>query len=148
MGAPVPPCPKPHGLLEGKTVLLTAAAGTGIGYATALRCAQEGATVMISDIHDRRVAEAAAKITEATGRPTLHRLCNVVKEEEVQALIDAAVAEMGRIDVLINNAGMGGYSKVVDMTDEQWLKVVDVTLTGTFRMMRAANETSPYCGTV
>ena len=138
MGTPVPPCPKPHGLLEGKTVLLTAAAGTGIGFATALRCAEEGATVMISDIHERRVAEAAAKITEATGKPVLHRLCNVVNEEEVQGLIDAAVAAMGRIDVLINNAGLGGFSPVVDMTDDQWLKVIDVTLTGTFRMTRAA----------
>jgi len=138
MGSPIPTCPKPHGLLEGKTVLLTAAAGTGIGFATAKRCAEEGATVMISDIHERRVAEAAAKITEATGKPTLHRLCNVVKEEEVQGLVDAAVAEMGRIDVLINNAGLGGFSPVVDMTDDQWLKVIDVTLTGTFRMTRAA----------
>jgi 3-oxoacyl-[acyl-carrier protein] reductase len=93
---------------------------------------------MISDIHERRIAEAAAAITEATGKPTLHRLCNVVNEEEVQGLVDAAVAEMGRIDVLVNNAGLGGFSPIVDMTDEQWLKVIDITLNGTFRMTRAA----------
>ncbi len=132
------PCPKPHGLLEGKTVLVTAAAGTGIGFATAKRCAEEGAVVMVSDIHERRVAEAAAAISEVTGKPTPHRLCNVAVEEQVQALISAAVAEMGRIDVLVNNAGLGGFAPVFDMTDEQWSKVIDVTLTGTFRMIRAA----------
>jgi 3-oxoacyl-[acyl-carrier protein] reductase len=138
MSTPAPPCPKPHGLLEGKTVLVTAAAGTGIGFATAKRCAEEGAVVMVSDIHERRVAEAAAAISQVTGKPTPHRLCNVANEEQVQALVGAAVAEMGRIDVLINNAGLGGFAPVVEMTDEQWLKVIDVTLTGTFRMTRAA----------
>jgi len=138
MSAPTPPCPKPHGLLAGKTVLVTAAAGTGIGFSTAKRCAEEGATVMVSDIHERRVAAAAAAITEVTGKPTPHRLCNVTREEDVQALVDAAVAEMGRIDVLVNNAGMGGFAPILEMTDEQWLRVIDVTLTGTFRMTRAA----------
>ena len=50
---------------------------------------------------------------------------------------DAALAELGHVDVLVNNAGLGGYAKVVEMTDEQWSRVLDVTLTGTFRMTRA-----------
>ncbi len=70
--------------------------------------------------------------------PTPSRLCNVTREDEVQALVDAAVSEMGRIDVLVNNAGLGGFAHLVDMTDEQWTKVLDVTLNGTFRMTRAA----------
>src|SRR4029079_17915509 len=57
---------------------------------------------------------------------------------EVEALVDAAVSELGRIDVLVNNAGLGGYARLVDMTDEQWSVVLDVTLNGTFRMTRAA----------
>ncbi len=134
--APQPP--KPHGLLEGKTVLITAAAGTGIGFATAKRCAEEGATVMISDIHERRLAEAAARLAKVSGTRPPVKLCNVTRENEVQTLIDAAVTELGRIDVLVNNAGLGGFAHLVDMTDEQWQAVLDVTLNGTFRMTRAA----------
>jgi 3-oxoacyl-[acyl-carrier protein] reductase len=62
----------------------------------------------------------------------------VTKEEKVQALVSAADAELGGIDVLVNNAGLGGEKLIVDMTDEEWLRVLDVTLNGTFRMTRAA----------
>jgi 3-oxoacyl-[acyl-carrier protein] reductase len=134
----IPPYPEPRNLLAGKTVLVTAAAGTGIGYATAKRAAEEGATVFISDIHERRLNEAVEKLARETGRRPPSRLCNVTVEAEVQALIDAAVAELGRIDVLVNNAGLGGTAALVEMTDEQWHKVLDVTLNGTFRMTRAA----------
>jgi 3-oxoacyl-[acyl-carrier protein] reductase len=118
--------------------LVTAAAGTGIGFATAKRCAEEGAVVMISDIHERRLAEAADALANVGGVRPATQLCNVTKEAEVQALVEAAVKAMGRIDVLVNNAGLGGYAKLVDMTDEQWHAVLDVTLNGTFRMTRAA----------
>jgi 3-oxoacyl-[acyl-carrier protein] reductase len=133
-----PSYPQGKNVLAGKTVLVTAAAGTGIGFATAKRCVEEGATVMISDIHERRLAEAADALAKAAGTRPATQLCNVTKEVEVQALVDAAVKAMGRIDVLVNNAGLGGYAKLVDMTDEQWQAVLDVTLNGTFRMTRAA----------
>ena len=145
-----PPYPQGRGVLAGKTVVVTAAAGTGIGFATAKRCVEEGARVMISDIHERRLGEAAAALakiaaappaaplaTYATAQP-LAKLCNVTREEDVQRLIDAAVAAMGPIDVVINNAGLGGFAHLVDMTDAQWRAVLDVTLDGTFRMTRAA----------
>jgi 3-oxoacyl-[acyl-carrier protein] reductase len=134
---PVPPCPKGHGLLAGKTVLVTAAAGTGIGFATAKRCVEEGAAVMVSDIHERRLAEAAVALEEISEQPVLSRLCNVTREEDVQALVTAAIGQLGRIDVLVNNAGLGGFAPLVEMTDEQWGKVIDVTLNGTFRVTRA-----------
>jgi 3-oxoacyl-[acyl-carrier protein] reductase len=124
-------------LLEGKTVLVTAAAGTGIGFSVARRCVEEGATVMISDIHERRLADAAARLRDLGGRPVATQLCNVTKEDEVKALVSAAIIELGRIDVLVNNAGLGGTANIVDMTDEQWRVVLDVTLGGTFRMTRA-----------
>ena len=128
-----------HGLLEGKNVLVTAAAGTGIGFATAMRCAEEGAAaLMISDIHERRLGEAADKIETETGMRPHTVLCNVTKEDEVQAMFDAAIEKMGHVDVLMNNAGLGGYAKIVDMTDEQWHVVLDVTLNGCFRCTRAA----------
>jgi 3-oxoacyl-[acyl-carrier protein] reductase len=62
----------------------------------------------------------------------------VTDEEQVEGLIAGAVRRFGRIDVLVNNAGLGGTSSVLEMTDEQWLRVLDVTLTGTFRCTRAA----------
>jgi len=130
---------KGHGLLEGKTVVVTAAAGTGIGFATAMRCAEEGCTgLVISDIHERRLGEAADAIEEKTGSRPDTVLCDVREEDHVQTMFAFAVEKMGHVDVLMNNAGLGGYARIVDMTDEQWSTVLDVTLTGCFRCTRAA----------
>lgn len=127
-----------HRLLDGRTVLVTAAAGTGIGYATAKRCVEEGATVVLSDAHERRLDEAAERLAGITGTKPLAVSCDVTDEPQVQNLFTAAVESHGGIDVLINNAGLGGTADLIDMTDEQWDKVIDVTLNGTFRCMRAA----------
>jgi 3-oxoacyl-[acyl-carrier protein] reductase len=124
-------------LLTARTVLVTAAAGTGIGFAVARRAAEEGATLLISDIHERRLNEAADRIEAAMGKRPFVQLCDVTLEEQVQALQDAACASLGHVDVLINNAGLGGEAPVVDMTDAQWHRVLDVTLTSVFRMTRA-----------
>lgn len=132
-----PVYPEAHGLLRGRTVLVTAAAGTGIGFATAKRAMEEGATVVISDAHERRLGEAAEELAGVGGKRPLAIPCDVTVEEQVQYLVDATVAEYGGLDVLVNNAGLGGTANVVDMTDDQWGKVLDVTLNGTFRMMRA-----------
>jgi 3-oxoacyl-[acyl-carrier protein] reductase len=137
LSAPPPYPASGHRLLEGKTVLVTAAAGTGIGFAAARRCAEEGARVMLSDAHERRVAESAVELEKLVGARVPHRRCDVTREEDVRALVHAAVAELGHVDVLVNNAGLGGFAPIVEMTDEQWHKVLDVTLTGTFRMTRA-----------
>jgi 3-oxoacyl-[acyl-carrier protein] reductase len=137
VSALIPRYPDGHQLLADKTVLVTAAAGTGIGFAVARRCVEEGARVMISDIHERRLGEAVAELEKLAGSPIPSRLCNVTQEPDVRGLIDGAVSELGGIDVLINNAGLGGTANVVDMTDEQWSSVLDITLTGTFRMTRA-----------
>src|ERR1700722_8495318 len=129
--------PTGHGLLDGKIVVVTAAAGTGIGFATADRCVSEGATVVISDTHDRRLSEAAERLEAISGNRPLAVRCDVTVEDEVKALYDSVFAEHGRIDVAVNNAGLGGTTDIVDMTDEQWSKVLDITLTGTFRCTRA-----------
>jgi 3-oxoacyl-[acyl-carrier protein] reductase len=134
---PIEP-PDAHGLLNGKVVVVTAAAGTGIGFATAKRCAEEGATVVVSDAHPRRLEEAADQLAELTGSRPLAIVCNVTDEDQVQALYDGAIAGHGRIDVAVNNAGLGGSVPIIEMTDEQWGAVLDVTLTGTFRCVRAA----------
>ena len=137
MSKTVPPYVEGHQLLAGKTVLVTAAAGTGIGFAAARRCAEEGARVMISDIHERRLGEAVGELAKVAGEAPPSQLCNVTSEAEVRALIRGAVEQLGHLDVLINNAGLGGFSPVVEMTDEQWHRVIDVTLHSTFRMTRA-----------
>ncbi|GAA4883298.1 SDR family oxidoreductase [Ferrimonas pelagia] len=128
-----------HNLLEGKSVLITAAAGAGIGFSAALRAAEEGCrALMISDIHEGRLAEAVDKIQTATGIKEIHfKVCNVTDEAQVQDLVDTAEAKLGGVDVLINNAGLGGSKRVVEMTDKEWQLVLDVTLTGTMRMTRA-----------
>ena len=133
----IPAYPKPSGLLAGKTVVITAAAGTGIGYSAALRATEEGAQVLISDYHERRLGEAADRIGDKTGsRPKLFT-CDVTDQPQVDALRDFAEAELDHVDVLINNAGLGGETSVVDMTDDQWSRVLDVTLNSVFRMTRA-----------
>ncbi len=134
-----PPYVKPHNLLAGKSVLITAAAGAGIGFAAATRAAEEGArAVMISDIHQGRLEKAVASLREATGLEAVYgKLANVTVEEEVQALVDAAEEQMGGVDILINNAGLGGTRLLVEMPDDEWSRVLDITLTGTMRMTRA-----------
>lgn len=134
----IPVYPEPRDLLKGKTVVITAAAGTGIGYAAAKRAVEEGAKVLISDFHERRLGEAADRIADELKceRPATY-VCDVTNEDNVQGLRDASLAALGKVDVLINNAGLGGEVDVVDMTDDQWHRVLDVTLTSLFRMTRA-----------
>jgi 3-oxoacyl-[acyl-carrier protein] reductase len=119
-------------LLQDKVVVVTAAAGSGIGGATARRMQEEGATVVVSDRHERRLKETADSLG-VLGVP-----CDVSVEDDVQRLVDEAVSAHGHIDVMVNNAGLGGTANLVDMTDDQWASVLDVTLTGTMRCTRAA----------
>lgn len=126
------------GLLDGRTVLVTAAAGAGLGYAAAKRCAEEGARVVLSDVHERRLGEAAGRLAEDTGSPPVAAIpCDVRDTGQVDALVAAAVEAAGTIDVLINNAGLGGDQAVAEMSDEEWHRVIDVSLTSVFRVTRA-----------
>ncbi|MDH6627008.1 3-oxoacyl-[acyl-carrier protein] reductase [Streptomyces sp. LBL] len=128
-----------HGLLNGRTAVVTAAAGAGIGGATARRFLEEGARVLIGDAHTRRLKEYEALLAGEFGAESVGAVpCDVTDEEQVRALFDTAVREHGRLDIVVNNAGLGGTSDLVDMTDEQWSRVLDVTLNGTFRCTRAA----------
>jgi 3-oxoacyl-[acyl-carrier protein] reductase len=124
--------------LVGKVVIVTAAAGTGIGSAAARRCLEEGATVVVSDAHERRLGETAEELRAQTGGDVLALTCDVTDEAQVQALYAGAVSAFGRFDVAVHNAGLGGTVPLVEMTDDQWSRVLDITLTGTFRCTRAA----------
>jgi 3-oxoacyl-[acyl-carrier protein] reductase len=125
-------------LLAGKSVVITAAAGAGIGFATAKRCVEEGARVAIGDIHERRLAEAADQLAEISGEKPPAVLCNVTSEADVQRLLGTAIDAFGHVDVMVNNAGLGATTNIVDMSDDQWRAVLDITLDGTFRCTRAA----------
>lgn len=137
MSRQVPDYPEGRGLLAGRTVVVTAAAGTGIGFWAARRCADEGARLLVSDIHERRLGEAAERLEKLTGQRPATQICDVTDEAQVQELRAAALDALGHVDVLVNNAGLGGFAPVVEMKDEQWGRVLDVTLNGTFRMTRA-----------
>ncbi|MYX13107.1 SDR family oxidoreductase [Streptomyces sp. SID8374] len=147
MGAPPDYLPG-HGLLTGRTAVVTAAAGAGIGGATARRFLEEGARVVIGDAHTRRLKESAQALAEEFGADRVTALtCDVTDEDQVRALFAHAEATHGRLDIVVNNAGLGGTAELAEMTDDQWTKILDVTLNGTFRCTRAALRSLKAAGT-
>ncbi|WP_029391105.1 SDR family oxidoreductase [Streptomyces xiaopingdaonensis] len=137
---PPPPYPEPRALLRGRTVVVTAAAGAGIGAAAARRFLEEGARVVLGDTHERRLAESEGALAAEFGADRVRAVvCDVRREEQIAALLDAA-EEFGGVEVMVNNAGLGGTASVLEMSDEEWERVLEITLTGTFRCVRAAGR--------
>ena len=134
----VPQYPGGHALLAGKVVAVTASAGAGIGQAAARRCLEEGAQVVISDTHQRRLGETLDALKTEHGDAVAAVPCDVTDDAQVRHLVDTVVGTFGRLDVMINNAGLGGTRSILEMTDAEWTQVLDVTLNGTFRCTRAA----------
>jgi 3-oxoacyl-[acyl-carrier protein] reductase len=112
--------------LQDKVAIVTGAA-KGIGYATALRFAQEGAIVIIADINPEAVKAAAASIPHAEGY-----VMNVTDRASIQATVDQVMQGHGRIDILINNAGITQDARLIKMTEAQFDSVIDVNLKGVF----------------
>lgn len=127
-----------HGLIKGKSVLITAAAGAGIGFSAAVKAVEEGArAIVLSDIHEGRLQASVDKLKEQTGlQEVFGKVGNVVVEDDVQALIAFSEEQMGGVDILINNAGLGTSKLLIEMEDDEWDKVINVTLNGTMRMTR------------
>jgi len=136
-----------HGLLEDKVVVVTAGAGAGIGASVVRRVLEEGARgVVIGDTHERRLAEARETLAGEYGADrVLTVVSDVTQQEQVDALLEAADG-WGGVDIMINNAGLGGTASVLEMTDEQWSRVIDISLTGTFRCVRAAGQRMQAAG--
>lgn len=125
------------GLLEGKVAIVTAAAGAGIGQATARRFAEEGAQLVISDAHARRVQEVAEAMSKDYGRPVIGLQVDVTQRDQVEAMVQTALERFGRIDILFNNAGINRLQPVWEMDDDNWNLIMAVNLSGTFYCTRA-----------
>jgi len=119
--------------LTGKTALVTGATG-GLGGTIAKMLQAQGATVAISGTRREVLDALAAEIGERT-----HVLpCNLADKEDVEALVPKAEAAMGQLDILVANAGVTRDNLFVQLKDEEWDQVIDVNLTATFRLARAA----------
>jgi len=130
-----------HNLLADRVVVVTAGAGAGIGASVVRRALEEGArAVVIGDTHERRLAEAQESLGAEFGDDrVVTTISDVTDEAQVQALLDLA-DPFGGVDVMINNAGLGGTANVLEMSDDQWSRVIDISLTGTFRCIRATGQ--------
>ena len=125
--------------LQNKVAVITGAA-SGIGLATAVKFAQEGAFIAICDLNQAGI-DAAIKEVEAVGGKALGYIVDVTKPDQIAAMRDALLAEKGRIDVLVNNAGIVMDAQLIKMTEDQFDKVIDINLKGTYNMARALVDT-------
>jgi glucose 1-dehydrogenase len=124
-------------VLEGQPALVTGA-NSGIGKAVALGLAASGADVVVNYIVDSAAAEEVAHQIEAGGRRALAIKADVSREDEVQAMFATAVDHFGTLHIVVNNAGLQRDAPLLDMTIEQWNKVIAVNLTGQFLCAREA----------
>src|SRR5438477_2554216 len=122
--------------LSGRTAFITGG-GRGIGRACALAFAKEGARVVVAARTRSEVEKVAAELRE-TGASSLALSLDVTEPESVQEAFKRATAEMGTVEILINNAGIARSEPLVKCTEELWQEIMEVNLTGTFRCTKAA----------
>jgi 3-oxoacyl-[acyl-carrier protein] reductase len=123
--------------LNGKTAIVTGAAGAGIGQATARAFAREGVNVVVSDAHPKRPFTVADEIKSSFGVETLGVQCDVSNEANVIEMVDKVLQHFGRIDILFNNAGTNRVSRVWEMPSHDWHFIINVNLTGIFYCTKA-----------
>ena len=121
--------------LDGKVAVITGA-GRGLGKEAALLFAKEGAKVMVCDINQESAEEVASSVNAGGGEALAFRV-DVTDAASVQAMVDAVVKRYGRIDVLVNNAGITADAQLVKMTDDQWDRVINVNLKGVYLCTKA-----------
>tara|TARA_B100000029_G_scaffold515632_1_gene623651 strand:+ start:11493 stop:12275 length:783 start_codon:yes stop_codon:yes gene_type:complete len=124
-------------LFKDKSIVITAAAGSGIGFATAKRFLEEGANVFISDSHSERLDQAIQELRGLNLGSVDGCKCDVTNDNEINEMFSIAENTLNNIDVLVNNAGLGGDDLLETMSNDAWNKVIDITLNGTMRVIRA-----------
>lgn len=127
------------GTLDGKVALITGAA-RGIGRSIALRFAQEGAHIVVADLDEAGASAVAGELT-AGGTRARPIGADVTKSSDIRAMVDQAVAEFGRIDVLVNNAGVVKVDRLLDVTEEHWDSVLNVNTRAVFFVLQAVART-------
>lgn len=127
-------------MLEGKTALVTGAS-RGIGRAIALKLAQEGADVIINYVSNEEAAREVQKEIEGYGRKAYVFRCDIARRNELEAMVQFAAEKFGRIDILINNAGIVRYNTITEMSQEDWNDVVNTNLSGMFNLCQLV---APY----
>jgi len=137
------------GLVDGKVALVTGA-GRGQGRSHALRLASEGAEVIAVDIGGGRVEtisyelaseddlDTTVKEIEAMGRRAVKAVADVRSLSDLQGAVDAGLSELGKIDIVCANAGIGSWAVAWEMTEQQWKDMIDINLTGVFNATRVA----------
>jgi NAD(P)-dependent dehydrogenase (short-subunit alcohol dehydrogenase family) len=117
--------------LLGKVAVVTGGA-MGNGFAIAKLLAEEGADIVIPDICDAKTMAQAVENIKQMGRKAIAVKCDISKASDVEAMVQQTLDTFGKIDILVNNAGIASMKALVDMTEEEWDKVVDVDLKGAF----------------
>ncbi len=125
--------------LKDKVSIITGA-GRGIGQATAVKFAREGAKVVVCDLSADAIAETV-QLCENEGAQTLGAVADVTDAKSLRAMVDATLAKFGRIDCLVNNAGIVADAQIKNMTDEQFDRVIAVNLKGVFNCTKAVVDT-------
>lgn len=134
-------------MLEGKVVMVTGAS-QGLGRALALACAREGASLVINSRGEESIRPVAEEV-EALGAEVLALAADVSKGLDVTRMVDEAVSLFGRIDVLVNNAGvLGPRVYIQEYPEDEWRKVIDANLTGPYLVSRAATPHMPEGGSI
>ncbi len=126
--------------LSGRVAFVTGAS-KGLGRAAADALAEAGATTVLTSRHRTEIEAAAAEIGRQWGRPTLGLTADVGQRESIEAAVQATVDAFGRLDILINNAGINIREPLVELQDDSWDAVLQVNLTGTMLTTRAAAPT-------